>query len=81
MTLRMNQSAEEIKLTNFFEQNNFHKDINGFISGSPPFLRGPYSSMYTNKLWTIRQYAGFSDAKQSNIFYKKNLRLGQKGLS
>ena len=75
------ESAEEIKLTNFFEQNNFHKDINGFISGSPPFLRGPYSSMYTNKFWTIRQYAGFSDAKQSNIFYKKNLKSGQKGLS
>lgn len=52
-----------------------------FISGVPPFLRGPYLSMYTNRPWTIRQYAGFSTAEESNRFYKDNLRSGQKGLS
>jgi len=51
------------------------------ISGKIPFLRGPYSSMYTNRPWTIRQYAGFSTAKESNEFYKQNLKAGQKGLS
>ena len=52
-----------------------------FIAGSPPFLRGPYSTMYVNRPWTIRQYAGFSTAEESNNFYKKNLKAGQKGLS
>jgi len=52
-----------------------------FTSGEIPFLRGPYSSMYTERPWTIRQYAGFSTAKDSNNFYKKNLAMGQKGLS
>ena len=51
------------------------------IAGQPPFLRGPYSTMYVNRPWTIRQYAGFSTAKESNKFYKKNLKAGQKGLS
>ena len=46
-----------------------------------PFLRGPYSSMYVAKPWTIRQYAGFSTAKDSNAFYRRNLKAGQKGLS
>ena len=53
----------------------------GFGAGIEPFLRGPYSSMYTTKPWTIRQYAGFSTAKESNAFYQKNLKGGQKGLS
>lgn len=52
-----------------------------FIAGVPPYLRGPYSSMYVNQPWTIRQYAGFSTAEKSNEFYKKNLAQGQKGLS
>ena len=52
-----------------------------FAAGTPPFLRGPYSTMYLKKPWTIRQYAGFSTAKDSNNFYKKNLAAGQKGLS
>ena len=52
-----------------------------FVSGIPPFLRGPYGSMYTIKPWTIRQYAGFSTAEESNAFYRKNLAAGQKGLS
>ena len=53
----------------------------GFGAGLEPFLRGPYSSMYTTKPWTIRQYAGFSTAEESNAFYQKNLKGGQKGLS
>jgi methylmalonyl-CoA mutase len=52
-----------------------------YVAGIAPFLRGPYSSMYVNQPWTIRQYAGFSTAEKSNEFYKKNLAQGQKGLS
>ncbi len=52
-----------------------------FVSGIPPFLRGPYSTMYTRRPWTIRQYAGFSTAEESNAFYRRNLKAGQKGLS
>jgi methylmalonyl-CoA mutase len=52
-----------------------------FVSGIPPYLRGPYSSMYAGRPWTIRQYAGFSTAKESNAFYRRNLAAGQKGLS
>ena len=52
-----------------------------FGAGTPPFLRGPYSSMYVQNPWTIRQYAGFSTAEESNAFYRRNLAGGQKGLS
>jgi methylmalonyl-CoA mutase len=52
-----------------------------YAAGIPPFLRGPYSSMYTIRPWTIRQYAGFSTAQESNAFYRRNLAQGQKGLS
>ncbi|MCR9015921.1 methylmalonyl-CoA mutase [Aquiflexum gelatinilyticum] len=52
-----------------------------FIAGIPPFLRGPYSTMYVMRPWTIRQYAGFSTAEESNAFYRSNLAGGQKGLS
>ncbi|MBD5236967.1 MAG: methylmalonyl-CoA mutase [Bacteroidales bacterium] len=52
-----------------------------FVSGIPPFLRGPYSAMYPLRPWTIRQYAGFSTAAESNAFYRRNLASGQKGLS
>src|SRR5690606_29556186 len=52
-----------------------------FVAGIPPYLRGPYSTMYVRKPWTIRQYAGFSTAEDSNAFYRKNLAAGQKGLS
>lgn len=52
-----------------------------FLSGVPPYLRGPYASMYLQRPWTIRQYAGFSTAEESNAFYKRNLAAGQKGLS
>ncbi len=53
----------------------------GFAAGLPPFLRGPYSTMYVTRPWTVRQYAGFSTAEESNAFYRRNLAAGQKGLS
>jgi methylmalonyl-CoA mutase len=61
-------------------------DISGmehlaYAAGLPPYLRGPYSAMYVMKPWTIRQYAGFSTAEESNAFYRRNLAAGQKGLS
>jgi len=52
-----------------------------FTAGIPPFLRGPYASMYIIRPWTVRQYAGFSTAEESNAFYRRNLAAGQKGLS
>ncbi|PKQ66227.1 methylmalonyl-CoA mutase [Labilibaculum manganireducens] len=52
-----------------------------YVSGLPPFLRGPYSAMYPLRPWTVRQYAGFSTAEESNAFYRRNLAAGQKGLS
>lgn len=52
-----------------------------FGAGLPPFLRGPYSTMYASRPWTVRQYAGFSTAEESNAFYRRNLAAGQKGLS
>ena len=55
-----------------------HED---FVAGIAPNLRGPYSTMYVRRPWTIRQYAGFSTAEESNAFYKRNLEAGQKGLS
>ena len=62
------------------------KDLEGmehleYAAGIPPFLRGPYSTMYVMQQWTIRQYAGFSTAEDSNAFYRRNLAAGQKGLS
>ncbi|MCB0482809.1 MAG: methylmalonyl-CoA mutase, partial [Flavobacteriales bacterium] len=53
----------------------------GFGAGKAPHLRGPYTSMYTERPWTVRQYAGFSTAEESNAFYRRNLAAGQKGLS
>jgi methylmalonyl-CoA mutase len=62
------------------------KDLKGnsikdYSAGIPPYLRGPYATMYTVRPWTIRQYAGFSTARESNEFYRRNLAAGQKGLS
>lgn len=76
------RTADNITLKNYYSK----KDIDstehiGFVSGIAPNLRGPYSSMYTIRPWTIRQYAGFSTAKESNAFYRRNLAAGQKGLS
>lgn len=62
--------------------NNTHAEqLAKFGAGTPPFLRGPYATMYTGRPWTIRQYAGFSTAEESNAFYRRNLAAGQKGLS
>ncbi|MCJ8165187.1 methylmalonyl-CoA mutase [Pontibacter sp. E15-1] len=58
-----------------------HFEHLGFGAGLPPYLRGPYTTMYVQKPWTIRQYAGFSTAEESNAFYRRNLAGGQKGLS
>jgi methylmalonyl-CoA mutase len=58
-----------------------NNEIKNFSAGIPPYLRGPYATMYTVRPWTIRQYAGFSTAKESNEFYRRNLAAGQKGLS
>lgn len=52
-----------------------------YMAGIPPYLRGPYSTMYVTRPWTVRQYAGFSTAEESNAFYRRNLAAGQKGLS
>lgn len=60
-----------------------YKDVTHlpYMAGIPPFLRGPYSTMYVTRPWTVRQYAGFSTAEESNAFYRRNLAAGQKGLS
>ncbi|HRP88825.1 MAG TPA: methylmalonyl-CoA mutase [Edaphocola sp.] len=75
-------TAEGISIKNNFTLNDIQnkKQLN-FVAGIAPFLRGPYSSMYVQKPWTIRQYAGFSTAEESNAFYRRNLAAGQKGLS
>ncbi|WP_419213470.1 methylmalonyl-CoA mutase [Maribacter sp. X9] len=75
-------TAEHIDLKKKYSE----KDVEelehlNFAAGMPPYLRGPYSTMYVQRPWTIRQYAGFSTATESNAFYRKNLKAGQKGLS
>ncbi|MDP2388111.1 MAG: methylmalonyl-CoA mutase [Bacteroidota bacterium] len=76
------QTAEGIEVKNTFTKEDVKnaEHIN-FAAGIAPFLRGPYSSMYVQNPWTIRQYAGFSTAEESNAFYRRNLAAGQKGLS
>jgi methylmalonyl-CoA mutase len=56
-------------------------DFTGGYPGIAPYLRGPYPTMYTQRPWTVRQYAGFSTAEDSNGFYRRNLAAGQRGLS
>lgn len=75
-------TPEKIPVKSVYNQEDV-KDLNhlDFISGIPPFLRGPYSTMYVTRPWTVRQYAGFSTAEESNAFYRRNLAAGQKGLS
>jgi methylmalonyl-CoA mutase len=75
-------TAENIELNSIYTEDDTKnlRHLN-FVSGIAPNLRGPYGSMYTVKPWTIRQYAGFSTAEESNAFYRKNLAAGQKGLS
>ncbi len=75
-------SPEGIKIPQSFSEKEI-SELNhiGFGAGVVPYLRGPYSTMYVLRPWTIRQYAGFSTAEESNAFYRKNLAAGQKGLS
>jgi methylmalonyl-CoA mutase len=75
-------TAETIDLkSRYFESDIESLEHLDFPAGKAPFLRGPYSTMYVQRPWTIRQYAGFSTANDSNAFYKRNLKAGQKGLS
>ena len=76
------ETLEQLPLLDYYaaEQLQYPKQ-RSFISGVPPYLRGPYGAMYTTRPWTIRQYAGFSTAEESNAFYHRNLKAGQKGLS
>ncbi|MCE2712454.1 MAG: methylmalonyl-CoA mutase [Cryomorphaceae bacterium] len=74
-------TAENIPLSSFYQPKDIKDDVSKYVSGIAPFLRGPYSSMYAIRPWTIRQYAGFSTAEESNAFYRRNLAAGQKGLS
>lgn len=76
------ETNEEIKIGSLYNKS----DVEGMeqlqhLPGIAPFTRGPYPTMYVNKPWTVRQYAGFSTAEESNAFYRRNLAMGQKGLS
>ncbi|MDE6631292.1 MAG: methylmalonyl-CoA mutase [Bacteroidales bacterium] len=75
-------TPEQIPVKPFYTQEDLQdmEHLN-YAAGLPPFLRGPYSTMYSQRPWTIRQYAGFSTAEESNAFYRRNLAAGQKGLS
>lgn len=72
-----------LPLESLLEQSTDHqpKEHEGGYPGLPPYLRGPYTTMYVGRPWTVRQYAGFSTAEDSNAFYRRNLAAGQKGLS
>ena len=75
-------TAEDIEVKSTYSKEDI-KDLEhlNFVAGIAPNLRGPYSTMYVRRPWTIRQYAGFSTAEESNAFYRRNLAAGQKGLS
>ncbi len=82
VSLETFQTAERIDVKSTFDKKDIaHVEHLNFAAGIPPYLRGPYSTMYVRRPWTIRQYAGFSTAEESNAFYRKNLKGGQKGLS
>ncbi|WP_024768659.1 methylmalonyl-CoA mutase [Aquimarina macrocephali] len=75
-------TSEGVDIKSFYEKDDISDvDHLNFSAGVPPYLRGPYSTMYVRRPWTIRQYAGFSTAEESNAFYRRNLAAGQKGLS
>ncbi|EGG21909.1 methylmalonyl-coenzyme A mutase [Cavenderia fasciculata] len=74
------QSPEGIAIKPLYMQSDV-KDVQDEVPGQFPFTRGPYATMYSHRPWTIRQYAGFSTAEESNRFYRKNMAAGQKGLS
>lgn len=76
------QTAENIPIQPVYSEQHLPNEFDGnAMPGIFPYVRGPYATMYTNRPWTIRQYAGFSTASESNAFYKRNLAAGQKGLS
>lgn len=75
------RSPEGIEVKSSYDRTTVENSFQTYTAGVPPFLRGPYATMYTTKPWTIRQYAGFSTAKDSNAFYRRNLAAGQRGLS
>ncbi|MGG3562640.1 methylmalonyl-CoA mutase [Neobacillus rhizosphaerae] len=76
------ETNEQISLKPLYTKED-RKDLEqmGHLPGLPPYTRGPYPTMYVNRPWTVRQYAGFSTAEESNAFYRRNLAMGQKGLS
>jgi methylmalonyl-CoA mutase len=81
-TIDAYETAEKIVLQNYYQASDIaNAEQLGFVSGIAPYLRGPYGSMYAIRPWTVRQYAGFSTAEDSNAFYRRNLAAGQKGLS
>ncbi|MFJ8067656.1 methylmalonyl-CoA mutase [Peribacillus sp. NPDC096447] len=76
------ETNEQIKIKPLYiEEDNRNLEHMESVPGIAPFTRGPYPSMYVNRPWTVRQYAGFSTAEESNAFYRRNLAMGQKGLS
>ncbi|MGI8383432.1 methylmalonyl-CoA mutase [Robertmurraya sp. P23] len=76
------ETNEQIKVKSLYtREDRDHLAHLGDLPGLPPFTRGPYPTMYVNRPWTVRQYAGFSTAEESNAFYRRNLAMGQKGLS
>lgn len=73
------QTAEGIAIKPLYTEADLDKlEVTGTLPGLPPYVRGPRATMYTAQPWTIRQYAGFSTAKESNAFYRRNLAAGQK---
>ena len=76
------RTMEQIDVAPLYDQGAY-ADCNhlSYMAGLPPYLRGPYATMYVTRPWTVRQYAGFSTAEESNAFYRRNLAAGQKGLS
>jgi len=78
----LTESLEHINIRGLYSKNDYAECAHlPYTSGIPPFLRGPYTTMYCMRPWTVRQYAGFSTAEESNAFYRRNLAMGQKGLS
>ncbi len=75
------RSPEGIEVSGIIDSSDVLTRYQDYSAGLPPYLRGPYSTMYVSRPWTIRQYAGFSTAEESNAFYRRNLEAGQKGLS
>ena len=76
------ETPEHINVKSVYTRDDLHgMEHLGYAAGLPPYLRGPYSAMYAMMPWTVRQYAGFSTAEESNAFYRRNIAAGQKGLS